>query len=297
MKSYLKPHQSIPEVWYAASENEGPHVIISGGIHGNEQPGIDTVFELLEQIEKIGGIVKGKVTLSLGNLKAIEQVTRSIHHRDLNKCFGENPIFDQHGHETYESQRAKELKQAWGDHADLLLDLHATIRPSKPFIVVPDLHKHSTMQWVIPYLGIQTVMTGQGFFPPNGEPIYTDTYVSRKLGGMGVTVEAGWMQNPGVKSLTENVRQVLTALGVLPGTVDKPKLEPQYYDAYWNVIAEEGFSFTKDWINFDKISANATFATTPHRALTVPEESIIIFPKPADKIVTGQEACIIAKKI
>lgn len=273
------------KIWQADSGLSGPSVVINGGSHGNEKPGIIAVEEMLASQEDL---IRGKLTLSLGNLKAIDANVRSIHPRDLNKCFA-----DVEGLESYEVARTNQLKIAW-NKPDFLLDLHATIKPSKPFLAVPGIEDEGKSKNLLGYLGIDTVVTGKGLYPANGAPIYADTYI-HSIGGLGVTVEAGWMEELEITSLIENVKNFLRALGVLSGIPSIGSIQIAIWDAYWNVMAGENFKFAQDWGNFQTLEAGQIFAHSDSQPLTVPEKSIVLFPKPNNLIVPGQEACIIAK--
>ncbi|NNE30031.1 MAG: succinylglutamate desuccinylase, partial [Saprospiraceae bacterium] len=74
-----------------SGNEEGPLVIIFGGMHGNEHAGIHAVellFQLLE-IEPYANpsfSFKGKVIGLIGNLQAVKQKVRFIK-KDLNRSF------------------------------------------------------------------------------------------------------------------------------------------------------------------------------------------------------------------
>ena len=52
-----------------------------------------------------------------------------------------------------------------------------------------------------------------------------------------------------------------------------------------------------EWQSFDELPIGTTFAGDDERTYVVDSDSIIIFPKPKEKIVKGLQAAIIAKKI
>lgn len=280
---------TIPYAWVKQGKELGPTVTILGGVHGNETAGITVIQKLLQQQVKAG-----KLQLAVGNPEAVIAGKRYID-KDMNRCFG-HPIAG-----VSDSVRAQMLKGLLAN-TDLLLDIHSTIKPSVPFMVIPTVGNldHPYID-AVKKLGIATVVSGKGMLPPSGEPIYTDSFVEASA-GVGVTVEAGWIEDPTTLQIQEGVMKALVHLGVLDESAfesDQNNAEPTFekWDAYWNVLSEPGFTFTQDWNNFQKMSAGTTFATTLAGDLQVPEDSIILFPKPNHLLVQGQEACIIAKKI
>ena len=141
--------QELPEsVWQWAGPSPGPHVVIFGGVHGNEVTGSMLVEELRRDMEAGRvALAAGTLTLALGNPRAIASSTRgSEPHADLNRSF--TPVVlsapdraDAH----YEHRRARELAPLLAA-ADILVDLHATNKPSQPFLVcVTDTPAHRAL--------------------------------------------------------------------------------------------------------------------------------------------------------
>lgn len=287
---------TVPYAWVKNGKQPGPTVTVLGGVHGNETVGVQIVHDLLQE-----EVQKGTLQLALGNLSAITAGKRFID-KDLNRSFG-HPVAG-----VRESVRANHLKALLGQ-TDLLLDVHSTMKPSHPFLAIPDVeHLHHPFMSLVASLGIPTIVTGKGLFPPDGEPIYADTFVEAS-GGFSVTIEAGWSEDPKIMEVKKGISRALAELGILDmpkllqesdgshteGVVDsKEVVSLQIWDAYWNVLADPGFSFIQDWGNFQQLSEGTVFASTADGNLFVPEDSIILFPK--SHLVAGQEACIIAKK-
>ncbi|CAE8620671.1 unnamed protein product [Polarella glacialis] len=119
-----------------------PRVMILGGVHGNERTGVEVVRRLVDRLGG-GGFeankFRGELTLALGHPEAIERNVRFLD-EDLNRCFGERGEEESSAGapRSRESQRASEL----ADHLrelDVLVDLHATNKPSAPFVRLPGL--------------------------------------------------------------------------------------------------------------------------------------------------------------
>ena len=282
----------IPDTWVYKSKKPGNTVTILGGVHGNESAGIQVV-DSLKQLLKKEVLKSGTLQLAYGNTQAMHASppVRSIHPKDMNKSFG-HPVLDENGKITFESLRANLLKGMLAQ-SDVMFDVHSTIKPSHPHIIVPNL-KYPLAASMVNQIGIPTVITGKGLFPPSGDPIYTDTFTA-SCGGLGMTIEAGWSENPDIGKIQTGIINALMELGILHGKPSPTAMQAEYWDAYWNVIAGDGFKFTKEFGNFEKIQAGESFAESDGEPLSVETDSIILYPK--SKIVPAQEACIIAKKV
>lgn len=280
------PGIGIPYAWKCPGKEKGLTVTILGGIHGNETVGVDIVQNLLLKMMQ-GKVHQGVLQVALGNIEAIKQGKRFIE-KDLNRCFGHPKG------KSIEEVRANQLKSLLID-TDVLLDIHGTIKPSKPFMGSPN--PDHELGRVLPYIGLSTLITGEGY-ATKGNPIYTDAFVA-EAGGLGVTIEAGWLKDPKIMQIQKNIHDALVMLGIFAGDKDKIKpVDMQMWDAYWNVIAGKNFKFTKEWQNFEEIPAGTLIATDPgeNGDVVASEASIILFPKSKENLVVGNEACIIARK-
>lgn len=313
MKTTQSINETIPFIWQKKGEEEGPSVTVLGGIHGDETVGIEVVNQLLLYL-MMNEVKKGVLNLGYGNVDAMRAGKRFVE-KDLNRCFGQSLI-----KKNREEARATMLERVLVN-TDILLDVHSTIKPSKPFICVPHLeHPYAR---TLHSLGIPTIVTGEGLLPPDKTPIYTDTFVCAKggtphgspHGGFGVTIETGWQQEKNrITEIRKGILRMIAALGIFDDTIQHPFLTPaiedapqsaallsendcEYWDAYWNVLAGNDFAFSKEWGNFDVLPPGTHFATSESEKLVVPEKSVILFPKPPQRIVIGQEACIIARTI
>jgi succinylglutamate desuccinylase len=274
--------------WQIKGENPGPAVTILGGTHGNETIGVEVVEELLKKALN-EGVKGGSLNLGVANPQAYLHNTRGFH-GDLNRCFGENPNpFD----DSYPWQRAKSLKPML-QQSDVLFDLHATIKPSDPFLVVADVNHQ--LAHCLSFLGLQTVLTGKGLLSPSGEAICTDNFVA-KHGGLGVTIESGWLEDPETAKVQQGLLSALHQLGIFhcPDQVaEETKLE--IFDCYQCVPAGHEFQFLQEWKNFEAIAAGQALATQGGITLAPSEDSLVVFPK-GGVLDPGTIACLLAKKL
>ncbi|CAE6967967.1 unnamed protein product [Symbiodinium sp. CCMP2456] len=123
-----------PSVWRVGEGR--PRVAVLGGVHGNELSGVEVVKRLVSEMRGTTEHVEGEITLAIGNPPAVSRGVRFIH-QDLNRCFQEvvgdpaMPLGMEH-----EQSRAQVLMPSLRG-LDVLLDLHATNKPSKPFARLP----------------------------------------------------------------------------------------------------------------------------------------------------------------
>ena len=110
---------------------------IIGGTHGNELVGITVARRLVDTFSSgAGKLGRGTLTVAIGNPEAVAQQTRgSTVHDDLNRCFGAASLTNSRTPLSIEEKRAHELSPLL-DACDVLVDLHATNKPSPPFLRV-----------------------------------------------------------------------------------------------------------------------------------------------------------------
>lgn len=137
--------QLPPAVFVFQGSRPGPNVLVMGGTHGDEQPGIEIVRRLIKVFSggKVGGgsmhaipALHGNLFLALGNPVAI-----AVQHRtataqeqdiDLNRAFSRY-LLDDPALRTPDIVRARELAPLLAQ-TDYMLDLHATTSATEPFI-------------------------------------------------------------------------------------------------------------------------------------------------------------------
>ncbi len=287
-KSEIAPH-----VWQIDSGIPGPTVLVLGGVHGSEKPGVEIVQRLLgSDLSRI--VERGKLILGIGNPLAVEQNRRFLEgDRDLNRCFA---LLTEAQRQTVAGKRAEVLKLIIA-RADVLLDLHATIKPSDPMVLSPNDPTQEPLKSIIPVLGIEKIITGSGLYKENGDGVTTQCYAHAQ-GKTGITVEAGWQED---MTLVARVHKaVLRALAVIG--VSKPSdevVEPvqhEYFESYWSVAATDDFQFVGEWGNFEELPSGTHFATRDGKKLVTPWDSLMVFQKKPENIVPGDEACQLLRR-
>lgn len=279
--------------WKFDGELPGPTVTVLGAVHGNETAGVE-VIEFLQVLTIQHGVMFGTLKLGIGNPQAfIEGKRGTDDNNDLNR-FGDNPPYSE------EAKREQELKEELED-TDVLLDIHETILPSDPMLIVTDLnHKYAK---AIRKLGIKTIFTGPGLLSPEGDASNTDTYTAMH-GGLGITVERGCKDDAVRDLIKYQILYTLMELGIFDEnfmfmytTTYIPELEdPEIYDTYASIRAEEDFEWKGEWKNKQEILKGTVIAKNGDKDVTLDRDSVIIFPKTIEYIKKGTIVCMLATK-
>lgn len=129
---YLTHPGPIPHsVTFNGGNSNLPHIYISSCVHGDEIGSLPALFNMLDAFALQTKIYPGQLTVSLGNIKAMEKGVRYVE-VDMNRHFGDYNI------QADEALRAKELCSLI-DSCDLFIDLHQTIEPTvEAFYVLSD---------------------------------------------------------------------------------------------------------------------------------------------------------------
>ena len=221
----------------SAGSTVNRRVGIVGGIHGNEILGINLVKSLASQFD-VGDLRVGRldseVVLIEGNLEAIEKGARGTsEYADLNRCFKAG-ILDEDldnddanvGGMEYERQRAKELAPILG-HLDVMVDIHATNKPSEPFVRVGGYCSSRHVDLSSWFVNLANISDGSNatkkarrkklkllldpFCVLADEPSTTDEFVNL-VGGTGICIETGHSQDLSLYQATyQSIIQLLSA--------------------------------------------------------------------------------------
>ncbi len=270
--------RSLPEsVWQWTGPNPGPHVMVVGGIHGNEVTGSMLVEELRRDMDADTlSLSAGTLTLALGNPRAIASSTRgSEPHADLNRVFTDARLADV-ADTSYETQRARELAPLLAS-ADYLIDLHATNKPSEPFLVViNDTPKHRELCGFFPCEKIlhvpETVIAG------------TTIGLLERHRGTGICFESGWVGDLSrVGEMRRSVEAILRHTGLLahagaPALQDEQRL---FVMTEAITLTDAGFAFAegRGQRSFEPFAAGDILGHHGTAPLPAPYDGILLFPK------------------
>ncbi|MCY4577102.1 MAG: succinylglutamate desuccinylase/aspartoacylase family protein [Candidatus Kaiserbacteria bacterium] len=129
LSMFSKHRGRIPYV-FSFGRGNGPHSIIVGALHGNEDAGLQAIHALHKERDSI----IGTVTAVLGNPEAYKKDVR-YSDENLNRIF-RNPIQGS----TYESKRARELSALFTHIAKqnnriTVIDIHTTSQGEEPLFM------------------------------------------------------------------------------------------------------------------------------------------------------------------
>lgn len=262
---------------YPAEPNsEGPALIISAGVHGNEPSGLLALERVFKVLDKLQISCKGQLTGVSGNLEAIKKGVRLID-KDLNRvCTLENEqkIKDGTLPAFHEAKEFKDLIEVIEDKLEsnkltevLFMDYHTTSSDTTPFISVnkQDRSYDLAIKFPLPVVkGIEKYIPG-----------HFDHYLTLK-GHRGFTVEAG--QHLSAKSIDYHEAMVWMMLEI-SGMIYKKDIPK--YDHFYNLLKEtfggdsgyevvhrhhieegEEFRMKPGYKNFSKISKGEKLATS-----------------------------------
>ncbi|KDO34630.1 hypothetical protein SPRG_00693 [Saprolegnia parasitica CBS 223.65] len=270
-------------IWQTKARRVGKHVTILGGVHGNELSGVRVIEQLKERCPPL---IAGSLTLILGNPKAIEVGARgSTPHADLNRCFTlDVETSAPRGPFLYEETRARELAP-YLRSSDLMLDLHATNKPSEPFFKLAGslspVH-YDVCRW----FPCDTILH-DAQHKLAGKVALSDEFVGAS-GGVGLIYESGLAADTSqVAALTQAVLAVLShEANIIAAPVDEAPRPPKPSTIYQVTevfrLPPSGFSWLNNHggHNFERVPAREPIGRFGDGSLlSVDYEAYIVFPK------------------
>eukprot|EP00658_Telonema_sp_P-2_P070859 TRINITY_DN60243_c0_g1_i1.p1 TRINITY_DN60243_c0_g1~~TRINITY_DN60243_c0_g1_i1.p1 ORF type:complete len:389 (+),score=64.04 TRINITY_DN60243_c0_g1_i1:118-1284(+) len=314
-------------------------VLILGGVHGNESLGVRVVERLIDlcsnaewednsaQPSLLGD--SGTLTLGLGNLEAIELGVRGTDD-DLNRCFRPSLVDGDEEAVSGEERRALELAPLIRD-CSVLIDLHATNKPSEPFIRVAGefTKRHLELCSMLPC----DTLVLDPYLTISGGISTTDEYCGHH-GGIGLCYESG--QAKDMESTDKVLASVLgllrsqiglelRAAGAFERTLRENRRDGHHavYEMFEAVyLTEAGFTFANGMgtHNFQRVPAGAPIgwhiddsrsrgsdSPSPPRALShqqhqeaivhhANEDCYLLFPKVAELWRLGKPIVWLCRK-
>ncbi|HLW18900.1 MAG TPA: succinylglutamate desuccinylase/aspartoacylase family protein [Cyclobacteriaceae bacterium] len=270
----------------------GPALIVTAGVHGNEPSGIIAFKKVQQSLTQMNLPLRGELTGLAGNIAALSQNVRLID-KDLNRvCFVENEeklktgmeLGYQESREFFALIKEVEAAQYPGITEVYFLDLHTTSSSSQPYISVNrDSGSYSFANKFPLYIvkGIEDYIPG-----------HVDYYLNHK-GHKGCTIEAG--QHDALSSIENHEAAIWLAL-VFAGCLEKEDLPDfcLFYDKlkeygdttsssfeviYRYEIAEgESFKMMPGFVNFQKIGKGDIIARSDGRNIVSEWDARIFMP-------------------
>ncbi len=273
------------------SEEEGPTLIFTGGIHGNEPSGVFALNTVVDQLKSQNIPFKGNLYAISGNLSALKKGVR-FDQKDLNRQWTRENVRSLHEKEYGNvSDREEQLEihqfieSILATHAGpfYFFDLHTTSSETIPFLTINDsvINRKFTRQYPLSIvLGIEEFLEG---------PLLS--YIN-ELGYVAFGFEAG--QHDAVISYENHISFAYLSM-VYAGFLD-PKdinymkyhhhLEKQFLftDKFYEILhryeikESAKFAMYNGFRNFQKIKKHAKLATSNGEIITAPMKGHIFMP-------------------
>lgn len=298
-----------PYIWQFRGALPGPTVSVVGAMHGNEFVGVHVVEQVLKLARN--GIHAGVLNVMIGNPAAYEYSEDGVRFikenggQDMNRLFGDDP-------DDCAAKERVELMKPFLAESDLMLDIHSTLKPSEPMLIIPEM-KHK-LAAVISELGIARILTGPGLQHPSGQNVESDTFVAGH-GGLGITIEAGWQNEIEVEKVIGGVLKALLKVGIFNAeqlsdlviessrkTLENFKVANIYQQVFagadgfqWNENLGEGGNFK----NFEPVSKGTTIGWQLDGGIKKPiileRNSRILFQKSNGNIMPKNQVCYLVE--
>lgn len=284
-------------IWQFSGNLPGTHIVVLGGVHGDEKTGIICVknlYDMFASDEK--RVDRGKLTLILGNEEAIKIGKRATTpENNLNRMFSDKhlngPILD-----FYESRRAHELAPILKS-ADISLDIHSTSVPTIPFLPCAFSPRH---ELVYRWFDADIVLSDPDFIL-GGVRSTTDEYVDH-CGGIGICFETGFANDTSrLPAVTNGVLNILAdqKLTEAPASFAPPQPTYSVYRLVRKIVlTKAGFSFVKGFPqSFQEVKKGELIGYHGSIPEAAEEDGVIVFPRAADQWKMGHDIFFLARKI
>lgn len=284
-------------IWQAAGTLPGTHIVVLGGVHGDEKTGIEVVKFLRGTFNKDETKVdKGKLTLILGNEEAIKMGKRgTTPDHNLNRMFSDKhlagPVLN-----FYESRRAHELAPILKS-ADISLDIHSTSVPTVPFLPCAFSPRHEKVyRWFD-----AGVVLADPDFVLGGQRSTTDEYVDY-CGGVGVCFETGYANDTSrLPAVTKGILNILADQGLIGSSQPLAPPKPNYkvYRLTRKIIlTEAGFRYVKGFPqSFQEVKKGELIGYHGEIPEVAEEDGVIAFPRAEDQWMLGHDIFFLARRI
>jgi succinylglutamate desuccinylase len=284
-------------IWQVSGSRPGPHLVILGGVHGDEKTGIEVVKELYAMFqERKEKLCVGTLTLILGNEEAIKINKRGTSPEyNLNRMFTEHhlsgPVLD-----FYESRRAHELASIL-QSVDISIDIHSTSVPGRPFLPCAFTARHEK---IYRWFDADLVLTDPDFIL-GGERATTDEYVD-SCGGTGICFETGFAGDTSrLPVVLESILNILADKKMVSPSRSRTPPKPGYkvYRLTRKILlTDEGFHYAGTFPEpFHEVKKGEIIGYHGKRAERAEQEGVIAFPKAPEQWHVGHDLFFLARRI
>jgi len=260
---YREGNTGVDYVTTFDSGVEGPHVMISALVHGNEICGALALDHLFRE-----GIrpFHGKLTLAFVNVAAFERFDPKspddfrFVDEDFNRTWGEDVLDGDR--DTVETRRAREIRPIV-DQADYLLDIHSMQHPCVPLMMTGPAEKGRQLARDIGFP--EYAVTDKGHDAGKRMRDYSP-FLDPDSPRNALLVECGQHWESSSEDVAiESAYRFLLQFGMIEKDVAKPYLSSDLPDQKLvevegpvTIASDEGFRFSESWLGFDVIEKAGT---------------------------------------
>ncbi len=263
-------------VWFGQKDTEGPTVAILGGVHGDEQTGIEVVRQSLDTL----GLDTGSLILILGNLAAIESdKPRRFIDTNLNRSF--RPLSPEEMEIDpvelpYEVRRGQALIP-YLRKSEAVLDLHDFTNKCNPFIITERNGLKTALS-----IGAPLISFGWSETEPGGSDGYMVTHVKTKDGqpAEGLCYELGIKSKP-MQNLERGhgaVSRFLIAHELVEGNLEPMYKNPDLVQTRNATTRTGSYEWARNFKNFEHLEPGELIMIHDDQEIRATEGDVIIFP-------------------
>jgi len=280
----MRPHQAAFDTvqhYHFESGNAGAHLLILGGIHGNEICGQEALNTLKTEIEQgVLKLLKGCLTLvPRANPWACAADVRYIE-KNLNRVIGHPP--QPH---TYEERIASQIATLI-DQCDAMVDLHSVSSGCPEPFVFND-YPNTKNDELSRVLGGHYIVGGwaEMFDDPTHDDATTQAY-AQSVGKVGVLIECGNHTEPeAVEVAYRAATNAMKHLGLIEGAVVTPPLKDDVKITGVHVKGRKGTLADPTFYHMQPITKGQHIATYDDgEKIYAPADGYLLLPFHAAKI-------------
>lgn len=272
---------------------DGPTVIVTGAVHGNEPAGWLAATRVSADLEASGWLARGQFTAMVGNLAALRAGRRCVT-SDLNRNWTARQLSGSDAADPGEHERVErgELLALFDEICDestgpcVFLDLHTTSAHGPAFACMADVLRNRRYARALELpivLGLEEVIPGSmlGYICDHGH--------------VGVAVEGGQHDDPAAIDLLEHVIWVtLARAGLLAEQADervqsaraalrsatRRRDRRRYFEIMHRQVLPRGHSFVMlpGFVNFDPVEHDQLLAHDENGPVLCPATGVVMLP-------------------
>ncbi len=292
-------HCQFKSIQYSGMRN-GPRLVVSGAVHGNETCGTKAILRVIDEIERGElAIVAGSVTfVPVANPLAYARGTRAGE-RNLNR-----KLFPTEDPQDFEDRVANWFCPLLARH-DVLLDLHSFSAEGEAFVMVGPRNNSGAVEpfahaaaeralalrlgvrrfvdgWLSTYAsGVQRrVADSDEQAEQIAYGVGTTEYM-RSQGGYALTLECGQHEDPQAPQVGYSA--IINTLAHL-GLIAAPAPEPQQQRDALSMVSvfdkrDAADSFSANWSSFDRLAKGQQIGVYADGSVaSAPFDCVILFP-------------------